>query len=61
MSDVCDELVHVNTKAAKLTLVRKCGIRADVELRLDRSLANLESLATWDQFDCCCILNNNKK
>lgn len=58
MSDVCDELVHV--KGAKFTWVRKCGIRGDVDLHLDLSLANFEWLDTWDQFDCSCILNNNK-
>ncbi|KAK9912297.1 hypothetical protein M0R45_036167 [Rubus argutus] len=51
MSDVC-ELVHVNTKGTKFTWVHRQGIRGNVELRLNRRLADLEWLDTWDQFDC---------
>lgn len=51
MTDVC-ELVHVITKGAEFTWVRRNVIRGNVELHLDQSLANLEWLDTWDQFDC---------
>ncbi|KAL6189460.1 hypothetical protein ACLB2K_040849 [Fragaria x ananassa] len=51
MSDVC-ELVHVDTKGAKFTWVRRRRLCGNVKLRLDRSLASLEWLDAWDQFDC---------
>ncbi|KAK9934990.1 hypothetical protein M0R45_022108 [Rubus argutus] len=54
MSDVC-ELVHVDTKGAEFTWVRRNGLRGNVELRLDRSLVNLEWLDAWDNFDCCTL------
>ncbi|XP_004301904.1 PREDICTED: uncharacterized protein LOC101292910 [Fragaria vesca subsp. vesca] len=47
MSDVC-ELVHVVTKGAEFTWVRRRGLRGNVELRLDCSLASLEWLDAWD-------------
>ncbi|XP_040369487.1 uncharacterized protein LOC121051324 [Rosa chinensis] len=47
MSDIC-ELIHVDTKGAEFTWARCCGLRGNVELRLDRCLANLE---------CTVILN----
>ncbi|KAK9904622.1 hypothetical protein M0R45_000540 [Rubus argutus] len=54
MSDIC-ELVHVNTKGAEFTWVRRRGLRGNVESRLDRSLANLEWLDIWERFDCCTL------
>ncbi|KAL6202102.1 hypothetical protein ACLB2K_025813 [Fragaria x ananassa] len=54
MSDVC-ELIHVDTKGAEFTWVRRRGFRGNVELRLDRSLANLNWMEEWDQFDCCTL------
>nr|XP_011470584.1 PREDICTED: uncharacterized protein LOC105353269 [Fragaria vesca subsp. vesca] len=54
MSDVC-ELIHVDTKEAEFTWVRRRGFRGNVELRLDRSLANLNWMEEWDQFDCCTL------
>ncbi|KAL6194794.1 hypothetical protein ACLB2K_035870 [Fragaria x ananassa] len=54
MSDVC-ELIHVDTKGAEFTWVRRRGFHGNVELRLDRCLASLEWLDTWDQFDCCTL------
>ncbi|KAK9949956.1 hypothetical protein M0R45_005463 [Rubus argutus] len=54
MSDVC-ELVHVDTKGAEFTWVRRRGLRGNVELRLDRCLANLDWMDVWDQFDCCTL------
>lgn len=51
MSDAC-ELMHVDTKGAQFTWARRKGIRGNVELRLDRCLANLEWSDAWDQFGC---------
>ena len=35
--------------------MRRRGFRGNVELRLDRSLANLNWMEEWDQFDCCTL------
>ncbi|KAL6224830.1 hypothetical protein ACLB2K_003685 [Fragaria x ananassa] len=51
MSDIC-QLVHIDTKGAQFTWARRKGVRGNVELRLDRCLANLDWLDAWDQFDC---------
>lgn len=54
MSDNC-ELVHVDTKGAQFTWARRRGVRGNVELRLDRCLANLAWLDSWAQFVCCTL------
>ncbi|XP_062028531.1 uncharacterized protein LOC133744441 [Rosa rugosa] len=51
MSDVC-ELIHVDTHGAEFTWVRRRGLRGNVEERLDRCLANLSWMDSWDTFDC---------
>ncbi|KAK9933837.1 hypothetical protein M0R45_021012 [Rubus argutus] len=51
MSDTC-ELAHVATKGAQFTWARRRGVRGNVELRLDRCLANFNWLDCWDTFDC---------
>lgn len=54
MTDIC-ELVHVDTKGAEFTWVRRRGGRGNVEVRLDRCLASLSWLDCWDSFDCCTL------
>ncbi|KAL6218957.1 hypothetical protein ACLB2K_012164 [Fragaria x ananassa] len=54
MIDVC-KLIHVATKGAEFTWARHRGVRGNVEERLDRCLANLPWLDSWDSFDCCTI------
>lgn len=51
MSDTC-ELAHVATKGAQFTWARRRGVCGNVELRLDRCLANFNWLDCWDTFDC---------
>ena len=43
MTNIC-ELVHVDTKEAEFTWVRRWGVRGNVEVRLDRCLASLSWL-----------------
>lgn len=45
-------VLHVDTKGAQFTWARRKGIRGNVELRLDRCLANLKWIDAWDQFGC---------
>ncbi|KAL6209299.1 hypothetical protein ACLB2K_020241 [Fragaria x ananassa] len=54
MTDVC-ELIHVATRGAEFTWVHRRGVRGNVEERLDRCLANLPWLDSWDSFDCCTL------
>lgn len=54
MSDIC-ELVHVDTKGAEFTWVCRRGVRGNVEVKLDRCLASLSWLDSWDSFDCCTL------
>ncbi|KAL6138078.1 hypothetical protein ACLB2K_063364 [Fragaria x ananassa] len=51
MFDIC-QLVHIDTKDAQFSWARRRGVRSNVELRLDRCLANLDWLDAWAQFDC---------
>ncbi|KAL6144808.1 hypothetical protein ACLB2K_055498 [Fragaria x ananassa] len=55
MSDIC-QLVHIDTKGAQFTWARRRGVRGNVELRLDRCLANLDWLDALAQFDCFTLL-----
>lgn len=54
MTNIC-ELVHVDTKEAEFTWVRRWGVRGNVEVRLDRCLASLSWLDSWDSFNCCTL------
>ncbi|XP_004292086.1 PREDICTED: uncharacterized protein LOC101295596 [Fragaria vesca subsp. vesca] len=40
---------------AEFTWARHRGVRGNVEERLDRCLANLPWLDSWDSFDCCTL------